>query len=75
MRSSWASLALSSNKAFVVKEKFKKLKELLRCWNKEVFGVLHLNTYNVVKDINALDQILTETSDREVILRSREVTT
>lgn len=38
----------------VVKEKFKKLKELLHGWNKEVFGVLVLNIDNLVKEINAL---------------------
>lgn len=42
---------------FVVKEKMKKLKEKLKWWNKEVFGVLDLNIEKFVKDLNGLDDV------------------
>lgn len=69
----WTSFAVSGPKAFVVKEKFKLLKERLRKWNKEVFGVLDLNIEALVRDINALDQVLAEGWDGEVVVKRKEV--
>lgn len=38
--------------AFVIKEKFKRLKEQLKEWNKNVFGIMDLNFDKLVKDMN-----------------------
>ncbi|PNX59162.1 cysteine-rich receptor-like protein kinase, partial [Trifolium pratense] len=50
--SSWKSYNVKGKKAFVLKEKLKMLKESLKSWNKEVFGILDLNIEKTVKDIN-----------------------
>jgi hypothetical protein len=41
------------------KEKMKSLKEALKVWNKEVFGILDLNIEKTVKDLNDLEDQIT----------------
>ncbi|MCH80575.1 LINE-1 reverse transcriptase like [Trifolium medium] len=48
----WAKLNIKGKKAYVIKEKLKRLKEELRGWNREVFGILDLNIENTVKELN-----------------------
>jgi hypothetical protein len=61
--------------AYVLKEKFRLLKECLRKWNKEVFGYLDLNIEKTVKDLNDLEGLMgggdanTHTSLREGLNR------
>lgn len=48
---------VGTRKAFVIKEKFKLMKERLKGWNKEVFGWLDLSIDNIVLEMNALDMV------------------
>lgn len=60
VKACWDGFNVLGFKAHVVKEKFKMLKVKLRNWNKEVFGILDLNIDALVRELNALDQILCE---------------
>ncbi|PNX74096.1 cysteine-rich receptor-like protein kinase [Trifolium pratense] len=51
----WGNLNITGKKAFVIKEKLKKLKEGLRVWNKEIFGILDLNIEKTVNELNELE--------------------
>ncbi|GAU51623.1 hypothetical protein TSUD_414500 [Trifolium subterraneum] len=51
----WVKMNVTGKKAFVIKEKLKRLKEELRGWNREVFGILDLNIENTVKELNELE--------------------
>jgi exonuclease III len=55
---SWKSFDVRGKKAYVLKEKFRLLKESLRKWNKEVFGILDLNIENTVKELNEIEGLL-----------------
>ncbi|PNX58976.1 cysteine-rich receptor-like protein kinase, partial [Trifolium pratense] len=63
VESSWKSYNISGKKAFVLKEKLKLLKESLREWNKEVFGILDLNIEKTVTDINDFEGLLANNDD------------
>ncbi|GAU45706.1 hypothetical protein TSUD_86820 [Trifolium subterraneum] len=39
-------------KAFIIKEKLKRLKEALKVWNREVFGIIELKIDMTVKELN-----------------------
>jgi hypothetical protein len=54
----WKSFNVHGRKAFVLKEKFKMLKDCLRKWNKEVFGILDLNIEHTVKELNDIEGML-----------------
>jgi exonuclease III len=54
----WKSFEVHGKKAFVLKEKFRLLKECLRKWNKEVFGYMDLNIEKTVKDLNDIEGLL-----------------
>ncbi|MCI13230.1 hypothetical protein A2U01_0034346 [Trifolium medium] len=45
-------------KAYVIKEKLKRIKEELKVWNKEVFGALDLNIEKTVKEINEVEGLI-----------------
>ncbi|GAU32122.1 hypothetical protein TSUD_218730 [Trifolium subterraneum] len=49
---------VSGKKAYVLKEKFRMLKECLRKWNREVFGILDLNIEKTVKDLNNIEGLM-----------------
>jgi hypothetical protein len=49
---------IQGKKAFIIKEKLKRLKIALKTWNQEVFGILDLNIDNTVKDLNDLEEQL-----------------
>jgi hypothetical protein len=51
----WNGFDVRRRKAFILKEKFRRLKECLRKWNKEVFGYLDLNIEKTVKELNELE--------------------
>ncbi|GAU13743.1 hypothetical protein TSUD_82520 [Trifolium subterraneum] len=55
VETSWKSFEVQGKKAYVLKEKFKLLKECLRKWNKEVFGFLDLNIETTVKELNDIE--------------------
>lgn len=73
MQNCWTSFDITDTKAFIVKEKFKMLKDKLRGWNKEVFGIMDLNIETVVKVLNDLDMVLQEKWDRDVLFQRNEV--
>ncbi|PNX97063.1 cysteine-rich receptor-like protein kinase, partial [Trifolium pratense] len=54
----WNNLSINGKKAFVIKEKLKRLKEELKIWNKEVFGILDLNIEKTVKELNDVEGLL-----------------
>jgi hypothetical protein len=49
-------MEIQGKKAFVIKEKLKRLKIALKTWNREVFGILDLNIDQTVKDLNDLEE-------------------
>ncbi|CAJ2637088.1 unnamed protein product [Trifolium pratense] len=55
---SWKGFIVQGSKAFVLKEKFRLLKDCLRKWNIEVFGLLDLNIDKTVKDLNDIEDLL-----------------
>ncbi|GAU48536.1 hypothetical protein TSUD_282880 [Trifolium subterraneum] len=54
----WNKLNVEGKKAFVIKEKLKRLKEELRRWNRDVFGILDLNIENIVRELNEAEGLL-----------------
>ncbi|CAJ2631177.1 unnamed protein product [Trifolium pratense] len=67
----FVSYNVQGKKAFVLKEKLKLLKESLKIWNKEVFGILDLNIEKTVKDINDFEGLL-ENNDGDFDYLKRE---
>ena len=53
----WATTIIIGKKHFVLKEKLKKVKEMLKKWNKEVFGYRDLRIENIVKDLNEVEKL------------------
>ncbi|PNX81845.1 cysteine-rich receptor-like protein kinase [Trifolium pratense] len=49
---------IKGKKAYVIKEKLKCLKEELRGWNREVFGILDLNIEKTVKELNEVEGLV-----------------
>lgn len=41
----------------MVKEKLKLLKEKMKIWNNEVYGIMNLRIEEIVKDVNLFDSI------------------
>ncbi|MCH97275.1 LINE-1 reverse transcriptase like [Trifolium medium] len=54
----WGNLQIEGKKAYVIKEKLKRIKEELKVWNKEVFGALDLNIEKTVKEINEVEGLI-----------------
>ncbi|MCI20516.1 hypothetical protein A2U01_0041678 [Trifolium medium] len=54
----WVNMPSKGKKAFVLKEKLKRLKEALKGWNKEVFGVLDMNIESTVKELTEVEGLL-----------------
>lgn len=55
VKSEGDSINISGKKAYMIKEKFKLLREIIRWWNREVYGWLDLIVENVVTKINYMD--------------------
>jgi hypothetical protein len=55
---SWSSFIVQGRKAYVLKEKFRLLRDCLRKWNKEVFGILDLNIDKTVRDLNDIEGLM-----------------
>ncbi|MCI20776.1 cysteine-rich receptor-like protein kinase, partial [Trifolium medium] len=58
VENSWENMDIRGKKAFVVKEKFKRLKEALKGWNKEVFAILDLNIDKTMKELNEMEGLI-----------------
>jgi hypothetical protein len=56
LESCWKSFDILGTKAYVLKEKLRFLKEILKKWNKEVFGILDLNIDKTVKELNDIEK-------------------
>jgi hypothetical protein len=52
---SWRSNSLSGWMGFILKEKLKGLKEVIKAWNKEVYGAIDTKIRLLVEDINEVD--------------------
>jgi hypothetical protein len=64
VKDTWETSCFSGKSAFVLKEKLKCLKEALKTWNKEVFGIEDLNINKTVKELNEVDErIATDSCD------------
>ncbi|XP_058784148.1 uncharacterized protein LOC131658917 [Vicia villosa] len=59
----WKSLKVEGRGDYLLKEKFRHLKDKLRRWNKEVFGKYDLEMEEGVRDINVADERLESDSN------------
>jgi exonuclease III len=71
VENAWKGFSVHGKKAFVLKEKFKLLRECLRKWNREVFGILDLNIDKTVKELNDIESNL-DGANGAVALTRRE---
>lgn len=69
----WRNFKVEGWSGFVIKENFKKLKEEVKVWNRDVFGSLDVKIENIREEIRRLD-VLDDTfglKDSEVIERNQ----
>ncbi|GAU48137.1 hypothetical protein TSUD_293770 [Trifolium subterraneum] len=57
-KETWENIDIRGNKAFIIKEKLKGLKEALKVWNREVFGFMELKIDKTVKELNEVEELL-----------------
>ncbi|MCH80366.1 LINE-1 reverse transcriptase like, partial [Trifolium medium] len=69
----WEKLEIKGKKAFVIKEKLKRLKEELRGWNREVFGILDLNIEKTVKELNEVEGLAATDGVNSVLVDKADV--
>lgn len=65
----WKEHEVEGWMAQIVKEKLKYVKEKLKVWNKEVYGIMDLNMENIVREMNVLEE---EVESEEVGRREME---
>jgi hypothetical protein len=58
VKDTWDSTIIRGNSAFILKEKMKSLKEALKNWNREVFGIVDLNIEKTVKELNDIEELI-----------------
>ncbi|MCH90510.1 hypothetical protein A2U01_0011426, partial [Trifolium medium] len=58
VKTTWENMEIQGKKAFIIKEKLKRLKEALKVWNHEVFGILDLKIDKTVKELNEVEELL-----------------
>ncbi|CAJ2673212.1 unnamed protein product [Trifolium pratense] len=58
VKQTWENMDIQGKKAFVLKEKLRKMKDNLKVWNREVFGILDLNIDKTVKELNEVEEVL-----------------
>ncbi|PNX71762.1 cysteine-rich receptor-like protein kinase, partial [Trifolium pratense] len=69
----WKKMQIKGKKAFVLKEKLKLLKESLKVWNKEVFGLIDLNIDKTVKELNEVEELNANGDGDPTIFKSKEL--
>jgi len=69
VRRKWVSYDVQGRGIYIFKEKLKKLKVVLKVWNKEVFGDVNLASEELKKRINVLDA---QDDDRGLVESERE---
>jgi hypothetical protein len=72
VKDTWESMDIQGKKAFIIKEKLKRLKESLKVWNKEVFGIVDLNIDKTVRDLNELEEQIANGGIDPTIINSKE---
>lgn len=65
MTSSWQGAVIEGRKAFVLKEKLKRIKNQLRAWNKDHCGNINANIDNARNELEQLDKKLEEVGFEE----------
>jgi hypothetical protein len=58
VKDTWDSTIIRSNSAFILKVKMKSLKEALKNWTREVFGIVDLNIEKTVKELNDIEELI-----------------
>jgi hypothetical protein len=69
----WEKANIHGKSAFILKEKMKILKEALKGWNKEVFGIVDLNLEKTVKELNDVEDMLANDDYDPTHLNSKEL--
>jgi hypothetical protein len=72
VKNTWESLNVQGKNAFVIKEKLKKLKDALKAWNRDVFGILDLNIDKTVSDLNEIEEQIVNHGSAPSTLNSKE---
>jgi exonuclease III len=72
VKNTWESLNVQGKKAFVIKEKLKKLKDALKAWNRDVFGILDLNIDKTISDLNEIEEQIVNHGSAPSTLNSKE---
>jgi hypothetical protein len=73
VENAWKGFSVRGKKAYVLKEKFKLLRECLRKWNRDVFGIIDLNIDKTVNDLNEIESFLEEDNGEAVLTRRVEL--
>ncbi|GAU30605.1 hypothetical protein TSUD_62250 [Trifolium subterraneum] len=73
VKTTWEQMDICGKKAFIVKEKMKKLKEALKAWNREIFGLMDLNIEKTVKDMNEVEEMLANGDSHPIFINSKEL--
>jgi hypothetical protein len=55
VKNCWEKANIQGKRAYILKEKLKIVKETLKVWNKEVFGIIDLNLEKTVQELNELE--------------------
>lgn len=66
VKAEWNSFNIVGKKTYIIKEKFKLLRERIRWWNKEVYGWLDLKVERDVTKLNYMDDYLL--NDNNVVI-------
>jgi hypothetical protein len=72
VQTTWESLVIHGKKAFIIKEKLKRLKEALKLWNQEVFGIVDINLDKTVKELNDLEEQMANGDNDAAFINSKE---
>ncbi|PNX54610.1 cysteine-rich receptor-like protein kinase, partial [Trifolium pratense] len=75
VKQTWENLDIRGKKTFVLKEKLRKLKEILKVWNREVFGILDLNIDKTVKELNEVEELIANGHNDPITSNPRELIT
>lgn len=59
----WSNVSIQGKKVYRLKEKLRRLKDKLKVWNREVFGLLNLNVEEAIAELNSLDVLVVEAVD------------
>ncbi|GAU33427.1 hypothetical protein TSUD_380630 [Trifolium subterraneum] len=69
----WKKLEVKGKKAYVLKEKLKRLKDSLNVWNREVFGIIDLNINKTVKELNEAEDLIANGNGDPTLFKTKEL--